>query len=118
MWPMSTAHRDRSSPSQLSRIRSPTARTMYGMTSGSRTSAVTSPRSRSLRAVIPNAVIRPRRVAPIAAAMPIQKLRFSESISSVFENALWNHFVVKPDQGNVCTKLSSKAKMIITASGA
>ena len=36
----------------------------------------------------------------------------------MFEKALWNHFVVKPDQGNVCTKLSSKAKMIITASGA
>ena len=46
------------------------------------------------------------------------QLRFSESISSVFEKALWNHFVVKPDQGSVCTKLSLKAKMIITASGA
>ena len=67
---------------------------------------------------MPTAVIRPSRVAPIAAATPIHALRFSESISSVFEKALWNHFVVKPDQGNVCTKLSLKAKMIITASGA
>ena len=61
---------------------------------------MTSPRSRSLWAVIPTAVIRPSSVAPIAAAMPIQRLRSSASISSVFEKALWNHFVVKPDQGN------------------
>ena len=36
---------------------------------------------------------------------------------SLFENALWNHFVVNTDQGSVWMKLSSKAKMTITASG-
>src|SRR5581483_1593620 len=116
-WPRSTAHSAWCRPSEFSRISIPTASTTYGTTSGSSTSAVTTPRNASFRAVSPTAVVSPSSVAPSAQSAPITALRSIAEIRSPFENADRNQCVVNPEYGSVWIVESSNEKTTSTTSG-
>ncbi len=79
---------------------------------------ITTDRNSRRRADSPIDASTPRAVAARPFSRAIWALRLSAEVSSVLENAMWNHLVVKPESGNAGVSLLLKAKIRSTTSGA
>src|SRR5215471_8765357 len=116
--PSTTAMSDGPEPSTSTRISSPTARQMYGTTSGSNSTVSAMDRARPRSAMSPRDATMPSAVAIAAATSAMNTLRTSAPVSSALLNAWWNHSVEKPDRGSVGVGLEFTEKMSRTTRGA